>query len=75
MNVLSLSIRGTNPHSFLTHQWARIVGVMWVQPTPRLEGRAAYMAVWPNGEVDYIPVCDLGNYELAPTEAVLGEWS
>ena len=58
-------IRGTHQYSFRSGQWANVIGVCFIVPNPNLDSRLAYIAQYPDGEIDYIPVCDSSNYEIS----------
>lgn len=73
MNLEGLAIRGTHLHSFRTGQWARVLGAVWTTPGPGLVGRAAWVAGYPDGTVDYVALQDRENYELAPVASVFCE--
>lgn len=65
MQCLSLRIRGTHRYSFRSGEWAALVGYVMVIPDDSNEPRQAFMVRYNDGTVDYIPVSDANNYEIA----------
>jgi hypothetical protein len=57
-------IRGTHRYSFRSGEWAEILNVVVCKPKG-LEERAAFECRYEDGKLDYIPVADLGNYEIS----------
>lgn len=66
LHVVGAKIRGTHHYSYRSGEWAMVMGVVFVQPDPRLETRPAYLVQYEDGKTDHIALYDRENYELAP---------
>jgi hypothetical protein len=64
MHTFPAHIRWTCLAGFRNYKWAEIIGVKMVRPAG-LPSRLCFEVVYPDGFVDYIPVSDSENYEIA----------
>jgi len=67
MLVKSLKIRGTHIHSFRSGVFGKLIGVYSVTPID-CEQRMCYAVLYEDGVIDYIPVCDVEQYEIKAGE-------
>lgn len=56
-------IRYTHQYGYRRGEWATITGVVTLNPRG-LGYRLCYSVVYPDGEKDFIAICDSCNYEL-----------
>lgn len=56
-------IRNTHTYGYRRGEWATITGVVTLNPRG-LGYRLCYSVVYPDGEKDFIAICDSCNYEL-----------
>lgn len=56
-------IRYTHHYGYRRGEWATITGVVTLNPRG-LGYRLCYSVVYPDGEKDFIAICDSCNYEL-----------
>lgn len=68
MTVHQLRIRYTHISGFRVGEWATVLNVVLVQPSPYFPSRLCYAAQYPDGAVNYIPMEDKGNFELGKIE-------
>lgn len=61
--ISNARIKGTNPYSFRTGEWANIIGVKIFTPEGCVP-RACFECVYDDGVVDYVAISDLKNYVI-----------
>jgi hypothetical protein len=62
--IKPLQLRGTHLCSFRKDEWARIIAVVMVSWSGKLEPRPCFMVQYADSFIDYVPMSDMENYEL-----------
>jgi hypothetical protein len=63
IELIGVSITGTHPYTFRCGKPALITGVKSVC-SESTDLRICYEVTFPDGVIDYIPLCDMHNYEM-----------
>ena len=63
MRIMGVYLTGKHPYSFRCGQRALITGVKSIS-SAEYPMRVCYEVTFPDGFVDYVPLCDMQNYEI-----------
>ena len=63
MRIMGVYLTGKHPYSFRCGKRALITGVKSIS-SAEYPMRVCYEVTFPDGFVDYVPLCDMQNYEI-----------